>query len=168
MIRFSPRKNVLNFYVSKLVVSAAFTMTVIACCIFKIATIGWYVLIIGFFLYPLMLILHSLAHYFSLKWCQSINEKLFWLAILSDLLLIFAFLVQQDFGDDRSFFVFTEFFGVLERNYAYTFWERNAFLLNPLAFIPVIISWLFLLRQGRRQSDLGSSSPAYITSINLQ
>jgi hypothetical protein len=123
--------------------------TVLLALILKAIAGGWFVFLFVWF-YLAIGVAHVVIHR---KASQSIPQKRA-LAIVSNVLLLMAFLVQFDEGDGPC--RWTTITGLLYGrgfepcfNEAY-FKQINSVLVDAIAFVPVAITWHFLLQKRGR------------------
>lgn len=126
---------------------------VIGLCIgIKILSIGWFTVIIGIFVYPAILIVHTIVHVRVLGRSLEIAPKLI---LISHLLLLLAFLLQMDSGDSSQFVAWSNvvwwLFGLAV--HPPDSMSELGWYIGWASFVIVAISW-WLLLWGRSITEL--------------
>ncbi len=106
-----------------------------------INTGGWFLVMIGIFVFPIFLIAHCLVH------VQAIRKKPRIRVILaSHLLLLTAFLLRVDGGDASSFLAMDVIAWRLGIDFRAPNWMTGSYgqLLDLILFLSVAVSWLFV------------------------
>jgi hypothetical protein len=139
-------------------------MVIVGLCLFlqfKVSG-GWFT-IIGIFLWPLVGLMHLVAHSMKLPRSGKIEGSQLTLITVSHLLFIVAFLLQYDQGDGPGWLTITAWLRdsqVIGSRQPPKWWPdelKNNFVL----FIPVIVTWVLLLRSpGRQPSAAVGSGPS--------
>ena len=129
---------------------------VIGLCIgIKIISMGWFTVIIGIFVYPAILIVHTVVHVRVWRRSVEIAPKPI---LISHLLLLLAFLFQVDARDSDQFMAWTVvvwwLFGLAVRLPDWML--ALGWIIGWAFFVLVAISWWRLLRPTSSRS-IGSS-----------
>lgn len=106
-----------------------------------INTGGWFLVVIGIFVFPIFLIVHCLVH------VQAIRKKPRIRVILtSHLLLLTAFLLRVDGGDASSFLAMDVIAWRLGIDFRAPNWMTGPIgqVLDLILFLSVAVSWLFV------------------------
>ena len=102
---------------------------------------GWFLVLVGIFLYPVLLVVHCLVH------VQAIRKRpRVWLILTSHLLLLAAFLLSVDGGDTSSFVAIEGIAWRLGLDFRAPNWMGGPIgqVLDLILFVLVAVSWLFV------------------------
>jgi len=106
---------------------------------------GWGSIVGIFVLWPIAGVMHLAAHSIRLPRSGRIQGSRLALITVSHLLFIAAFLLQYDVGDGPGWLVITQFLG---RGGVPNWWP-NPFIMNIAVFLPVLATWVLLIRRRR-------------------
>ena len=121
--------------------------------VIKLETGGWFLLIPGIILYPAVIGFHFVTH------CLTLYRPELFLAgfkviVISHFLLLIGFLLQYEVGDGAGWFAIAQLFdwkwGLSIRESLW--WTKEPLLINSLAFVPVAISWAYMIKVTKRPS----------------
>ena len=123
--------------------------------VIKLETGGWFLLIPGIILYPAVIGLHFVTHGLTLYRPELFLAGLK-VIVISHFLLLIGFLLQYDVGDGAGWIAIAQLFdwkwGISIRESQW--WTKEPLLINSLAFIPVAISWAYMIKVTGRPNIL--------------
>lgn len=133
-------------------------ITVITFCeVIKFKTGGWFILFPGMIFYPVIGLFHYYFHSRAIRSLTSISWAFTSLIAVSHLLLILAFLLQEDMGDGPSWLTITalleKWFGA-ESSYPWAWWPSIPYM-NVWVFLPVFVTWKILHKNGVVDKECG-------------
>jgi hypothetical protein len=122
------------------------TLAIIALCLFiQFRAPGWF-FFMGILWWPFVGVVHFLSHSKALlRFRSSVQGSLLRLMVVSHILFIVAFLLQYDEGDGPGWLTITALLGHRE---APAWWPDNP-IMNLCLFIPVLVTWVLLLKRRR-------------------
>ncbi len=123
------------------------SLAVAGCCfLVRLMTGGWFILV-GWIVYTPVCVFHAALHWHA---SRSPSQRVVNMAVISNVLLILAFLLQWDIGDGLGWLTITALLGGgpgSPDSAPPSWWlkDQDVLLLTDLLlFVPVIISWIIL------------------------
>ncbi|MFY9607392.1 MAG: hypothetical protein WAU45_02105 [Blastocatellia bacterium] len=124
--------------------------TLVVAGVTKWMTGGWFMMLVGVFLYPSVLVAHAAIHLANLLG-RGERTHFPMRVLMSHAALLAGFLAQYDAGDAPGFFSLERLLGWDAENLDN--WSMDAMTVyNAVVFLPVVFSWIYLLAS--RQSTL--------------
>ena len=119
----------------------------------KVYAMGWLTLLLAL-PYALVTLVHIIVHGLTLRRRALMTHRELTAILTSHILFLGAFLVQWDAGDGLGWLTITALFGQGPGSPSSTpplWWPRNAATVNLLAFIPVAVSWAWIVLLRKKQ-----------------
>jgi hypothetical protein len=124
-------------------VMSIISLVISALCLYPVMTSGGWFSIIGDVFWPVVGVVHFLAHSIALlRSRSSVQGSLLRLMVVSHVLFIVGFLLQYDEGDSSVWLIITQLF---HHRQAPAWWPDNP-ITNLCLFFPVLVTWIKLLQ----------------------